>query len=160
VLYVWREIHTHSYLFCNSSALNVMESVTVDHGDFLSDEILASLESPHAFLLQDEGFLSLHVMFGQPQKKALQLKALVKNQALVVLIDSGSSHTFLNSSISCKMKLTQTHIRLMYVTVANGETLACHSEVQNFVWWCQGHIFIVDAKVIETRAYDLVLSMD
>jgi hypothetical protein len=86
-------------------------------------------------------------MSGQPQKKAIQLKALVKNQALVVLIDSGSSHTFLNSSIACN-------------TVANGETPACHFEVQKFAWWCQGHIFIVDAKVIETRAYDLVLSMD
>jgi hypothetical protein len=89
-------------------------------------------------------------MSGQPQKKAIQLKALLKNQALVVLIDSGSSHTFLNFSIACKMKLTQTHIRLMYVTVANGETPACHSKVQTFAWWCQGHIFIVDANVIET----------
>jgi predicted aspartyl protease len=78
----------------------------------------------------------------------------------VVLIDSGSSHTFLNSCISTKLKLTQAPIRSMSIKVANGDTLACHSEVQKITWWCQGQTFRVDAKVIEMGAYDLILGMD
>jgi hypothetical protein len=74
--------------------------------------------------------------------------ALVKNQALIVLIDSGSSHTFLNSCIATKLKLPQTPIRFLSVKVANGDTLTCHSDVQKFTWWCQGLTFVVDSMVI------------
>jgi hypothetical protein len=60
----------------------------------------------------------------------------VKNQALVILVDSRSSHTFLNSSIAHKLRAPQTPIAHMSIRVANGETLACLSKVKFFEWWC------------------------
>jgi predicted aspartyl protease len=109
-------------------------TAAVDGGEFLSHETLTSLESPQLCLLQDEGYISVHAMSGQPQQRAIQLRALVKNQALVILVDSGSSHTFLNSSIAHKLQAPQTQIAHMSVRVANGETLAFLSEVKNFEW--------------------------
>jgi hypothetical protein len=44
--------------------------------------------------------------------------------------------------------------------VTNGASLPCAFEVQNFEWWCQGHTFQVNAKVLDMGAYDLVLGMD
>jgi hypothetical protein len=44
-------------------------------------------------------------MSGQPQHKVIQLRALVQNQALIILIDSGSSHTFLNIAIANKLQV-------------------------------------------------------
>jgi hypothetical protein len=56
-------------------------------GDFLSYDMLAALESP-MYMMQDVCFLSIHALSGKPQHKAIQLRAMVKNQALIVLVDS------------------------------------------------------------------------
>jgi hypothetical protein len=104
--------------------------------------------------------LSLHALSGQPQHRAIQLSALVKNQVLVVPIDSGSSHTFLNSVLAQKLQATTTPLPPMSVKVANGASLSCTAEVKNFKLWVQGYTFQVDAKLIDIGAYDLVLGME
>jgi hypothetical protein len=78
----------------------------------------------------------------------------------VILLDSGSSHTFLNSRIANKQQLSSTPVPHMTVKVANGASLSCMAEVKNFEWWTQGLTFQVDAKIIDMGAYDLVLGMD
>jgi hypothetical protein len=110
--------------------------------------------------MQDECYLSLHAMSGQPQHKVIQLRALVQNQALIILIDSGSSHTFLNIAIANKLQVQKTAIPALSVRVANGASLPCTSEVKKFDWWIQGLTFAVDAKIMDMGAYDLVLGMD
>jgi hypothetical protein len=84
----------------------------------------------------------------------------VKNQALVVLVHSRSSHTFLNSTIADKLQVLASPTAPMAVRVANGTCIQCIAEVTGFTWWIQGHTFQVDAKIIDMRAYDLVLGMD
>jgi hypothetical protein len=55
-------------------------------------------------------------------------------QALIILVDSGSLHTFLNSNIAGKLKITSIAIAPMSVKVANGASLPCKAEVKNFEW--------------------------
>jgi hypothetical protein len=135
-----------------------MEHAALDGGDFLAKELLAALESPQ--LLTDDCYLSLHAMSGQSQSKAIQLRALVHSQALVILVDSGSSHTFLNLAIVDKLQLQTTSVHVMNIRVANGSRLSCTADVKHFKWWIHGHTFQVDAKVINMGAYDLVLGTD
>jgi hypothetical protein len=68
-------------------------------------------------LMHVECYLSLHAMFGQPQQKGIQLRALVKNQALV--------H---------KLHVTTTPLSPLSIRVANGASLRCTSEVKGFEW--------------------------
>jgi hypothetical protein len=75
-------------------------------------------------------------------------------------VESGSSHTFLNSIIASKLQLCTSAILPISVQVANGAILSCTSEVPNFKWWCQGHTFQVNAKVLAMGAYNLVLGME
>jgi hypothetical protein len=76
------------------------------------------------------------------------------------LIDSGSSHTFLNFSIVGKLQVTLSPIPAMNVRVANDSWLPCCSEIHNFEWWIQRYNFQVNAKIIDMGAYDLDLGMD
>jgi hypothetical protein len=117
-----------------------------------SEEILDALEAPQHYMFQHDCYLSLHAMSGRAQGKAIQLRALVQNKALIILVDSGSSHTFLNSTIASKLKVCTTPALPMNVKVANGALLPCCSEVENFEWWCQGQTFQVNAKVIDMVA--------
>jgi predicted aspartyl protease len=84
----------------------------------------------------------------------------VKNQTLVILLDSGSSHTFLNKALAHKLQLAISPTAPMAVKVANRASLSCSLEVRQFEWWIQGHTFQLDAKLLEIGAYDLVLGMD
>jgi hypothetical protein len=90
-----------------------MEHAAQDGSDFLANELLAALESPQLCMMADDYYLSLHAMSGQPHPKVIQLRALVQNQALVILVDSGSSHTFLNSAIVEKLQLQTTYVPTM-----------------------------------------------
>jgi predicted aspartyl protease len=110
--------------------------------------------------MQEDCYLSLHALSGKPHHKAIQLRALVQNQALIILVDSGSSHTFLSSSLAYKLQLAATPLAHMTIKVANGAVLPCTSEIKGFEWWIQGHTFHIDAKVLDMGAYDLVHAMD
>jgi hypothetical protein len=125
-----------------------MEQIVVDGGEFLSDDLLEALESHHLCIMQDEGYLSLHAMLGHPKQKAIQLRATVKNQALIILVDSRSFHTFINSALAQKLQFPTIPIAPMAVRVANGDVLPCTAEIKNFEWWIQGNTFQVDVKVI------------
>jgi hypothetical protein len=147
---------------CASPAptIHLMHHTMADGGQFLSEELLDAIESPQLHLMADEGYLSLHAMSGRSLHNSIQFWALVKNQALIILVDSGSSHTFLNSVIASKPQVATTPIAPMSVKVANGELFSCQSEVKGFEFSIQGHTFTVDAKVLSMGAYDLVLGMD
>jgi hypothetical protein len=107
-----------------------MDQVTSDGWGFLSDEVLELLEKPQHHLIQNDYYLSLKAFSSKPQHKAIQLRALVKNQALVILVDSGSSHTFLNLTIAQKLQVIATPLPHMSIKVANGASLSCSTEVK------------------------------
>lgn len=46
------------------------------------------------------------------------------------------------------------------VKVANGQSILCSQAAHKFDWWIQGHSFTIDALVLPTGAYDMVLGMD
>ena len=63
----------------------------------LNENILAQLELEDA-LSQDFGQLSLNALAGTSQGQAMRVRALVKNKVMLLLVDSGNSHSFINSS--------------------------------------------------------------
>jgi hypothetical protein len=126
-------------------AIHLIQHTTVDGREFLSEELLDAIESPQLNLKAEEGYLSLHAMFGNPLHKSVQLRALVKNQALIILVDSRSSHTLLNSAIASKLQVSATPIAPLSVKMANGELLSYQSEVKDFEFWIQGHTFTLDS---------------
>ena len=63
----------------------------------LSEHILAQLDLEDA-LSQDFCQLSLNALSGTDQGQAMKISALVGNKIMLILIDSGSSHSFISSS--------------------------------------------------------------
>lgn len=63
-----------------------------------------------------------------------------------MLIDSGSSSTFISSTTAASLKCKVTSTDPI--------------QVQEFTWWTQGHTFSTDARVFDLPYYDLVLGMD
>jgi hypothetical protein len=75
--------------------ISAMMVQATDGGAMLYDEVLDALEV-QACSAEEDCFLSIHVVAGAQNSKVIHLSALVHNQVLSILVDSGSSHTFLN----------------------------------------------------------------
>jgi len=74
-----------------------MNAIVVNDLDVnLTEEVLAQLAMEDS--LNDEfGQLSLHTMSAADHAACIKLKALVQNKTMLLLVDSGSSHSFVSS---------------------------------------------------------------
>ncbi|CAA0832635.1 Unknown protein, partial [Striga hermonthica] len=76
-------------------------------------------------VLDDEAEISVHAMVGTKGSRTMRLPAWVKDQRVTVLVDNGSSHNFINATLSHKLKLPTSMVEPFEVRVANGERLRC-----------------------------------
>jgi len=63
----------------------------------LSEEVLTHLAVKDS-LLEEFEQLSLNALAGTACGEVLQIRATIKNKVMLILLDSGSSHSFVNSS--------------------------------------------------------------
>jgi hypothetical protein len=71
-------------------------------------------------LTEEMGQLSLNTIVGTKSGDAMRIRTLVKKKVMLILVDSGSSHSFINESFIQNTGLTPTQFSTMKVRVANG----------------------------------------
>ncbi|CAN6284989.1 unnamed protein product [Urochloa humidicola] len=104
--------------------------------------------------------LSVNAVEGTMGLKTIRLQGLIQNQEVLILVDSGSSSTFIHQDLVAQLKLPVTQITPLKVTVAGGTTLPCDRQVNQVQWFTQGSTFSTDAKVLPLGSYDMILGMD
>ncbi|CAL1354410.1 unnamed protein product [Linum trigynum] len=82
------------------------------------EEIVDITEAP-----DDE--VSLYTMYDVSHPVTIRLGVTLHDDAVVALVDIGSTHNFVCSEAACRLLLKTTPIPPFQVKVANGETLAC-----------------------------------
>jgi hypothetical protein len=125
----------------------------------LSEDVLELLELQDLANAQELS-LSVHALSGSKAPDTIRNRALVDNQVMLILVDSGSSHSFINSAFLHRINCPTTKISEATVNVANGETLICDTLVPELTWWAQGHTFTTDMRVLSLGAYDAILGVD
>jgi hypothetical protein len=65
--------------------------------------------------------LSIHAMAGTEGSETLKLRALVGNQVMLILVDSGSSTSFCNANMVQRLQCPVTKTDTLPVKLANGE---------------------------------------
>jgi hypothetical protein len=138
--------------------------LTIEVGEFgevLSDDAVVALE-----LLEETSVptsccqLSLNAATGTDTGETMRLRALVGNQVMVLLIDSGSTHTFVTRAFAERAGCSISPIAAVPVKIANGHLMTSDSHVAGLQWWTQGNTFITDMHILDLGAYDAVLGMD
>ncbi|KAK3151411.1 hypothetical protein QOZ80_3AG0245520 [Eleusine coracana subsp. coracana] len=127
--------------------------------EILSDEVLDVIVA-NAMTEEDEMHLSLNAIAGTASPRTIRVRALVKNQVLIMLLDTGSSHSFVDKSLADRIGCSQSLIRPRKVKVASGNFIQCNSEIKNFTWWVPNSTFQHDMKVLQLGGYDVILGMD
>jgi len=126
-------------------ALHVLEEFI----ELLSDD---SVPDQNALDSSDEDeavfALSQSTAVGVSGKKIIKLHGIVKDQQLLILIDSGSTCTFISTKTATALNCVLMPAPPIQVAVANGDKLQSNHQVLNFSWWSQGHTFTTDARVL------------
>lgn len=102
--------------------------------EIISDEMLDTLVT-HEVGEAADCHVTLNALTGSTQPGTIQFKALVGNQVMLLLLDSGSSHSFVDKSLVDKLQCQTTPISTLKVKVASGDFMYCDTMVQNMQWW-------------------------
>ena len=93
------------------------------------------------------------------RSKAFQLVVILQGQQKTFLVDSGSTHSFVDTATANILTGVQT-CSAMKVRVASGEIMSCSSFMPNCKWLVQGVQFEHDLKILPLSCYDGILGMD
>jgi hypothetical protein len=85
---------------------------------------------------------------------------MVGNQILLILVDSGSTGSFLNASMLSHLHCSAQQTTPVSVKLANNEVLQCTQWVPNLTWSIQGEQFHTPMRVLPLGAYDAILGVD
>jgi len=101
----------------------------------LSDEVLSELTMEDA-LHEEFCQLSLNALSSQDKPDCIKLKTRVKNKVMLILVDSGSTHSFINSQFVTLANIPTIPISPRKVKLANGEWITTNSMVSQLQCYC------------------------
>lgn len=120
-----------------------------------SDSEHQETEPPHIMMA-----LSQATWSGAAGHHTLKFRGSIQSIPLLILVDSGSSHTFLSSRLLSSLQGISDMPRPMSVQVANGEVLSCQHQLLQMEWFIQDYSFVSDIVLLPLSKYDLVVGMD
>jgi len=125
----------------------------------LSDEVLNDLVAEDA-LHEEFCQLSLNAITSSESTNCIKLKTRVKDKVMLILIDSGSTHSFISSQFVTMAQLPTIPIQPKKVKLANGEWIVTDQHLSNLQWYCQGYTLSSDMVVLDMHPYDAILALD
>ena len=90
----------------------------------------------------------------------MQFRGTIQGQDILILIDSGSRHSFISSSVAGNLLDVRKLSSPVSVQVADGGSILCSQEIPMAEWSIQGYTFHSNLKVIQLGSYDLIIGMD
>ena len=81
-----------------------MKAIETTGGEqvYIEDAMLYALAVEET-VAEAAAFLSVNALFGTNNPKTIRLRAMVANQVMLLLVDSGSSHTFTDQQLPDKI---------------------------------------------------------
>ncbi|XP_071939966.1 uncharacterized protein [Coffea arabica] len=149
---------------CKQSHLNllVMEEeeipATEEEGekkgetDVFCDYIEGELENEHIEV-------SIHALAGGSEHKTIRIKGMIKGKTIIALVDSGSTHCFMDEQVARSLKL-ETKGEALSVRVANGERLQSRSITKPVTRKMQGYEFQHHFNTLRLGGCDMILGVD
>jgi hypothetical protein len=106
--------------------------------------------------------ISVHALTGATPATSgvIQLQAFIARHEVLILVDSGSSPSFINQQLAAQLSGVQPLAQPCRVNVADGSQQRCSSFIPSCQWSAQGHQFQTDLKVLSLGAFDVILGMD
>ncbi|XP_048492259.1 uncharacterized protein LOC125493205 [Beta vulgaris subsp. vulgaris] len=108
----------------------------------------------------EEPCISVHALTGNQSFHTMRLIGVVnRDQPLHILVDSGSTHNFLDLDLAKKLGCCIETMEAQAVAVADGNHLACNHKCKYFTWEMNKHTFSTEVMLIPLGSCDMVLGV-
>ena len=101
--------------------------------------------------------ITLYALVGNASAQTMRVKGRIKNHELVSLIDSGSTHNFLDATELLTLNSPLDTSQILEVKVADGNTIKTLGVCYGVTIIIQGFTFVVDFNVLHLGGYAMVL---
>jgi len=129
----------------------------------VSDEVGEVMEEvgdeQEPFMEEMEPQISMNAMCGNTGFQTMRINGHVGKKTIHILIDSGSTHNFLDVNSAKKLGCKLEPLAEQPVTIAGGNKLPCHYVCKGFRWWLHGTEFKSDVYLLPLGSCDLVLGV-
>ena len=88
------------------------------------------------------------------------LPVVIQGERLLALLDTGSTHNFLQGDIMRRLGLQPVGREHLRVTVANGDRLACAGVARNVPISIEGEAFSITCVDLKLGCFDYILGVD
>lgn len=137
-------------------ALQEVWNLCQDEFDYAADDETPVNDAPAQLFLM----LSAAASTAHSSARSLQLRGTIGDQQIVIMVDSGSTHSFLNTVVAKHLPGLQSLAKPVSVQVANGLQISCDSEIPMAEWSIQQYCFHSTLKVLDIGTYDMIIGMD
>jgi len=156
----WHHAHV-----CKSPKLYLLHGHEVtfeDVNDNPSFEIVEPLELVTEPIIQEvvEPEISLHAILGSIAPKTMRLVGWIHNHRVVILIDFGSTHNFINLDVIPKLSSREIIPLHLTVRVANGGTLSSSGKCPSMIIRVQGTSITSEFFLLSLGGCDVVLGVE
>jgi predicted aspartyl protease len=104
--------------------------------------------------------ISINAISGSSGSKSMRLVGVLHSQRVIILIDSGSTHNFLDPSLLSKVHLPVATIPCLTVKIANGDSIQSFGKIDALTIRVQGHTITTTFYLIPLGGCDLVLGVE
>lgn len=104
--------------------------------------------------------ISLHAISGDPAPKTMRLICYVGNQQVTVLIDTGSTHSFIGPNVARHAKLAMLENRSMTEMIVNRDRLPCQGCCMTVPFILQDNKFYTTLYLLTLGGCDMVLGVN
>nr|GEX99419.1 retrotransposon-related protein [Tanacetum cinerariifolium] len=134
-------------------------SINVNKGRGIVPRIINNVISNKPFkkLTQQELEEKGQSIYVSSMIKDMRVRGYVGKQLLHILVDSGSTHNFLDLSVAKKMGCKMRKMCPLQVSVANEQVMSSMYECKDFQWELQGKIFVADFIILPLGGCKMVL---
>lgn len=102
--------------------------------------------------------LSVYAAHGTSGGKTIRLQGHIQQLPALLLVDSGSSHSFISEQFATNLLNWKLLKRPVQVKVADGGILTCTHELSLCDWLVQGVQFQTTFKILPLKCYDAILA--
>jgi len=110
-------------------------------------------------MIETEPCISLQAINGIQGFQTMRVRGYFGKKSIQILLDSGSTHNFVNLSLAQKLGCKMEPVQLEPVSVADGSELKCQYLCRKFTWRLQGTEFCADVLLISLGSCDMVLGV-
>ncbi|KAL0313371.1 UNVERIFIED_CONTAM: Retrovirus-related Pol polyprotein from transposon.6 [Sesamum radiatum] len=135
----------HKALYCIISEDAAMEFVDQTDPQIREDENVSDMS------------VSLNAMSGNMNLNTLRVKGIAYKSEIHVLIDSGSTHCFIDEDAAVQLGCQLEGITPVHVSVADDSKLVSRLYCPEFSWEMQGHIFSYPVRTLRLGGCHMVL---